>query len=268
MPRIENGGVGIHYQEAGAGEPLVLIMGWGGDHTAWAFQVPAFAAAYRVIALDNRGVGQSDVPPGPWSIADMAEDTRGLLDALGIERAHVAGASMGGMIAQELALTHPDRVRTLQLHCTLARSDAYQRLIVETLIRVRAHGDPKEYTRAVLPWLLARKTVVERPELVEFLIARAVDHPYPTSLDGLVRQAEAIGDHATLPRLAGIRVPTLVTVGSEDILVPPLFSRELHAAIAGAELAVIPDAGHLHFLEQPEAFNQVALDFLARAHSR
>jgi pimeloyl-ACP methyl ester carboxylesterase len=265
MPKARVNDVRIFYQEAGPadGEPLVLIMGWGGDHTAWASQLPAFAERHRVIALDNRGAGQSDQPDVPYSIPGMAEDTLGLLDALGIARAHICGASMGGMIAQEIALGHPERVVTLQLHCTLARPDAYGTLLVESLLRVRARENREEWARALVPWLVCRKTVAERPDLVQALIQRTVDNPYPASLTGLRRQAEAIDKHDTLDRLGGVRAPTLVTVGAEDILVPPRFSREIHARVPRAELVPIPDAGHVHFIEQPVAFNNIALRFLA-----
>src|SRR5919204_2765547 len=125
MPKVLVNGINLHYIEAGRGDPLLLIMGFGGDHLAWAFQTPVFAQSHRVIAFDNRGVGQSDVPDVPYTTRMMADDAAGLLDALGIERAHVIGVSIGGMIAQELALNHPRRVRSLQLHCTYARPDRY-----------------------------------------------------------------------------------------------------------------------------------------------
>jgi pimeloyl-ACP methyl ester carboxylesterase len=270
MPRATVNGIGLFYQDLGApgGEPVVLIMGWGGDHTAWAFQLQALAESYRVIAPDNRGAGQSDQPDAPYSIAGMADDVATLLAQLGVERAHVCGASMGGMIAQELALRHPARVRTLQLHCTLARPDAYGSHLVETLLAVRARENREEWARAMLPWIICRKTVHERPEFVELMLQRALDNPYPTSYTGLRRQAEAIGGHDTLERLGAIRVPTLVTVGAEDILVPAAFSREIQARIPGAAFTLIPDAGHVHFLEQPQAFNEAMLGFLAKHRDR
>ena len=266
MPTVSANGVRLFYEETGAPDapPLVLIMGWGGDHTAWAFQVPALAADHRVIALDNRGAGQSEVPEAPYTIPGMAADVVGLMDALGIARAHVCGASMGGMIAQELALRHPERVRTLQLHCTAATIDAYGRFLIDTLVTVKARGDREENVRAVMPWLLCRKTMVERPDFIRFWIERALTYPYPTSYEGLARQADAIRGHDTRARLDEIRVPTLLTTGAEDILVPPASSRELHARIPGAELVTIDDAGHLHFIEQMDRFNAVCLEFLRK----
>jgi 3-oxoadipate enol-lactonase len=263
---VQVGEVGLFYQRLGpsGSPPVVLIMGWGGDHTAWAFQLPAFAAAFDVIALDNRGVGQSDVPDRPFSIADMAADVAGLMDELGVGAFHVCGASMGGMIAQELALGYPQRVRTLQLHCTTAGIDSYGRLVMDNFLQVKARGDAEEFVRFSLPWLLTRKTFAENPEFIEAWIQRALDYPFKTSHVGLSRQGEAIGGHDTRGRLPGLRVPTLITTGTEDILVPPTASQELHALIPGSELAQIPAAGHLHFIEQAAAFNEVALDFLRK----
>ena len=125
MPTVRVADVSLYYVEAGAGEPLVLVMGLGADHLAWGFQFPVLAERYRVIAFDNRGAGQSDVPDRPYTTRMMADDTAGLMDALGIDRAHVLGVSLGGMIAQEIALNHPARVRSLQLHGTLGRPDNY-----------------------------------------------------------------------------------------------------------------------------------------------
>jgi len=237
-------------------------MGWGGDHTAWAFQSAAFAAELDVIALDNRGVGQSDVVDRPFSIADMADDVARVLDGLRLPAAHICGASMGGMIAQELALRYPRRVTTLQLHCTTSSIDGYGRLLIGNFLRVKARGDAEEFVRFSLPWLLTRKTFAERPDFIDFWIQRVLDYPYKTGLVGLTRQAEAILGHDTRARLASLHVPTLITTGTEDILVPPSASAELHASIAGSELRRIPDAGHMHFIEQPAAFNEACLEFL------
>jgi 3-oxoadipate enol-lactonase len=239
-------------------------MGWGGDHTAWAFQVPAFAAEFDVIALDNRGVGQSDVPDRSFTVVDMADDVLGLMDGLGIGAAHVCGASMGGMIAQELALRHPERVLTLQLHCTSPGIDPYGCLVIDNFLRVKARGDAEEFVRFSLPWLLSRKTFAENPAFIETWIQRALDYPFKTGLVGLSRQGEALRGHDARGRLSGLHLPTLITTGLEDILVPPSASEELHTLIAGSELRRVPDAGHLHFIEQALAFNEICLDFLPK----
>jgi len=254
----------MFYVEAGAGEPLVLVMGFGGDHLAWGLQMPAFAARYRVIAFDNRGIGQTDAPDAPYSIAMMADDTVGLLDALGIERAHVCGVSMGGMIAQEIALRHAARVRTLQLHATLARPDAYMHALSAVWGELRPKLGREEWLRTLALWLFAPITYAERRELVELVIQNALANPYPQSLVGFYRQGEAVRGHDTLERLADIRCPTLVSVADADILVPLRFSRDIAQRVAGAELEIMVNAGHAYMWEKPEAFNAMCLDFLAR----
>src|SRR2546427_3279997 len=163
MPKVRVNGIGLNYVEAGSGDPLLLIMGFGGDHQAWAFQTPVFAQRYRVIAFDNRGAGQSDVPDVPYTTRMMAEDAIGLLDALRIERAHVLGVSMGGMIAQELALAHPQRVRSLQLHCTLAPRDAYMQALIENWRGIRTKVTPGGGMAIVALWAFSPGTHPQRP---------------------------------------------------------------------------------------------------------
>jgi len=264
MPTTRVNGINIYYQEAGAGDPLVLLMGWGGDHTAWALQVAAFSAEFRCISPDNRGAGRSDQPDAPYAIRLMADDTVGLLDALGIDRSHVAGLSMGGMIAQEMAVNYPGRVRTLQLHATLARVDPFLRAVGQSLLQARAALGREEYVRLLLTWVLSPRTYAEHADNVEMMVRIMVDHPYPASLAGLTRQAEACWAHDTLERLGQIRCPTLITVGVDDIFVPPRFSQELHARIPGAELRVIEGGGHGYLWEQAPAFNDSCLQFLRK----
>jgi len=254
----------MFYVEAGAGDPLVLVMGFGGDHLAWGLQIPALAAKHRIIAFDNRGVGQSDAPDVPYTTPMMADDTVGLMDTLGIERAHVCGVSMGGMIAQEIALRHPTRVRTLQLHATLARPDAYMQALSDVWRELRPKLAREEWLRSLALWLFAPVTYAERPEFVELLLQNALANPYPQSLPGFLHQGEAVRGHDTLQRLGDIRCPTLVTVAEHDILVPPRFSHAIAERVPGAEFKTIADAGHAYMWEKPEAFNAICLEFLAR----
>jgi pimeloyl-ACP methyl ester carboxylesterase len=263
VPKVRVGNIEMFYVEAGAGEPLLLIMGLSGDHLAWGFQMAALAAHYRVIAFDNRGAGQTDAPDIPYTTAMMADDTRGLLDALGIERARVVGVSMGGMIAQKLALRHPDRVRALHLGCTLARPDHYLTALSATWREVRSAMGYERAFRLMGFWLFAARTYNERPEFVEMIVQNALANPYPQNLIGFLRQLEAVVTHDTLDRVADIRCPTLVSVGEDDILLPPRFSRELAARMPGARLDLVPGAGHVYFWERPDVFNGLCLDFFA-----
>jgi 3-oxoadipate enol-lactonase len=265
VPSVRVGDIDVHYVEAGMGEPLLLIMGFGGDHTAWAFQTGAFARRYRVVAFDNRGAGQTSAPDQPYTTAMMAADARGLMDALGIDRAHVIGVSMGGMIAQELALAHPQRVRSLHLGCTFARADAYM-LALNAAWRDMRIGLGRDQTlRTLALWLFAPTTYAERPDLVEMLLQNALANPYPQSVAGFLRQGEAIATHDAIDRLEAIRCPTLVSVAEDDILTPPRFSRDIAKRIPGAELRVVPGAGHCYFLERPDTFNEISLDFIERS---
>jgi 3-oxoadipate enol-lactonase len=264
MPKITVGDIEMFYLEAGRGEPVILIMGFGGDHLAWGLQIHAFAERYRAITVDNRGVGQTDAPDHPYTIRMMAEDTRRLMDALGIDRAHVVGVSMGGMIAQELALNHPTRVRSLHLGCTLAQPDGFMKALLGAWRDVRINVSREVALRAFGPWLFAPTTYDTRPEFVELIFQNALANPHPQSLTGFLRQGEAIMSHDTLGRLDQIRCPTLVSVAEEDILVPPRFSRQLAAAIPGAKLQVVPGAGHAYFWERPDVFNTLSLEFVGR----
>jgi pimeloyl-ACP methyl ester carboxylesterase len=264
MPKMRVNGIDLHYVEAGSGDPLLLIMGFGGDHLAWAFQVPAFSANYRVISFDNRGAGQSSVPDEPYTTRMMADDAVGLLDVLGIERAHVLGVSMGGMIAQEVALSHRQRVRSLQLHCTYARPDRYMLALMDAWRSVRSKATPEEWLRTIALWLFAPVTFVERPDFIEAVIQTGLANPHPFSLTGFFRQGDAVRGHEALERLPGLTCPTLVSVAEHDILVPPRFAREVASAIPRADFRVIDRAAHAYFWERADAFNTVCLDFLAK----
>ncbi|MGH7312321.1 MAG: alpha/beta fold hydrolase [Candidatus Rokuibacteriota bacterium] len=264
MPKVRVGDIEMFYVEAGTGEPLLLIMGLSGDHLAWGFQMAALAERYRVIAFDNRGAGQTDAPDLPYTTRMMAEDTRGLMDVLDVERARVVGVSMGGMIAQELTLRHPHRVRALHLGCTLARPDPYLAALNATWQELRVQMGREPTLRAMGFWLFAAATYNERPEFVEMIVQNALANPHPQSVTGFLRQTEAVERHDTLDRLAEIRCPTLVSVGEEDILVPPRFSQQLAARVPGARLDLVPGGGHVYFWERPDVFNSLCLDFFSR----
>jgi len=275
MPIAHVNEVDLYFEEEGSGEPLLLIMGLAADSLAWVFQRPAFAQRYRAIVFDNRGVGRSSKPPGPYTTAQMARDTKGLLDVLGISRAHVLGVSMGGMIAQELALQFPEAVRSLVLACTYAAPDAGVLATRDALVtqlggRVAPDGtievdlsrlDPLQFFQTLMPLVfnpdfLAR----ELPRLME-LFASSLQYGF--SPQGILGQVAAVLTHNTEDRLAQIRVPTLVLTGDADRLVPPAYSERLAALIPGAKLVKIPGGSHAFNLEQPEAFNRAVLEFLA-----
>jgi len=268
MPIVAVNGIDLYYDETGAGEPLVFVMGFGGDHQSWGFQLAALSARYRVVTFDNRGSGRSSAPDIPYTTRMMADDTVALMDRLGIGRAHILGVSLGGMIAQEVAVGHPDRVRTLQLHCTAARADGYMLALLENLRVVRAKAGVELAQRAMALYLFAPTTFNERPEFVDMLLYAASAQAHPQSDVGFARQGDAVISHDARAALGHIACPTLVAVGEEDQLAPLRFSREIVAAIKHAEFHTIPHAGHVYFWEKPAEFNTLCLTFLSKHSAR
>jgi pimeloyl-ACP methyl ester carboxylesterase len=264
VPHATVGGLRLYYDwhGDGPGPPLVLVMGLGGDSTAWPFQLAAFRRRHRCLVLDNRGAGRSDAPDVPFTVRDMAADLLGLLDAVGVERAHLLGVSLGGAIAQEAALAAPGRVASLQLHATWAGRDPWLEAVVTAFRLARAAMAPEAFVRATLPWLFSPAAFTEQAGLLELIVQTGARPSHVAPLHGYLRQAGAALAHDARDRLPGLRVPALVAVGEEDLLTPPRFARELAGLIPGARLALIP-GGHGALWERPEAFNQVGLGFLA-----
>jgi len=263
MPTIHANGIDVHYIAAGHGTPVVLLAGFGGDHLSWGLQFPAFRARHRTVAIDNRGCGRSSAPDVPYTTRLMAADTIGVLDHLGIEAAHLVGVSLGGMIAQEIALAHPARVLSLQLHSTAGHADPYLSVLLETWRLARAQLGRGMVQQSMALWLFGRRSFAERAGLIEMLMRQATVHPYAPSDVGFARQGEAVVTHDALDRLGAITCPTLITAGEEDVLVPPRFAHELAERIPHADLRLVPEAGHMWCWEKPEEFNALALDFLA-----
>ena len=262
MPLTEAPGFRMYYEEHGSGFPLLLINGLGSDHLEWLHQLPAFAPHFRVVVFDNRGTGKSAVPPGPYRTADMADDAATLLAFLGISRAHVLGVSLGGMIAQEVALRHPDRVEGLVLGCTGPGGSLSVRPSPEALapFALATGADPEGELRRMIPFLYTDACRRERPEEVEGFIRRRLENPTPPA--GYFAQLSAAVTHDASARLADIRARTLVITGEMDRLVPPENSFRIAQRIPGAKLVVVPGAPHRLFAETADAFNREVLAFL------
>jgi len=274
MSTVRVGDIEMYYEQHGSGEPLLLVMGLAADSTAWMFQVPDFAARYRTIVFDNRGVGRSSKPSGPYSIHQMADDAAGLLDALDIARAHVVGVSMGGMIAQELALRHPKRVRGLVLGCTYPEPDAdaerQRQFSVQQLGgHITAAGateidlstiDPLAFFQTLIPRVFNQSFIdTELPKLLQ-IFGGALQWGF--SMEAILGQVEAVMGHKATDRLHQIGSPTLVITGDADLLVSPANSDVLARNIPGAKLVKIPGGSHGFNFETPDIFNRAVLDFL------
>lgn len=263
LVKIANG-LELNVEEQGAGEPLLLIMGTGADRRFWAAQLPAYAKRYRTIVYDSRGVGKSTVPPDPMtcSMAAMADDAAMLLDALRIPAAHVSGLSLGSTVAQELAIRHPRKVKSLQLHGTWGRSDEWFVRMIETLEEPVKRGDLRAFIRCALMWITSPTFLQSSPEAVKGMEAAFLaEPPDPRGILGHIRADKT---HDALERLRTIRCPTLVTCGEMDVQVPARYGREVARRIRGAKWHLFkgPRASHLACVEMAEEFNRVTLRWL------
>lgn len=246
-------GVRLYHEVHGRQDapPLILLEGMGGDIPGWRRNIPVLARELRVIAYDFRGNGNSDEPPGPATMATFVDDTFALLDALGIERAHLYGQSFGGMVAQEMALAKGERVRTLILGCT----HAGPRHAVRTKNSKVPKGEP--WRSMYSPGFPDR----DPDHVAEDLRIGAAQPKHP---EGGRRQWEAMQGFDSFERLPGLDVPTLVLHGTEDLAVSPENGKMLAERIPGAELVLLRGAGHLYHSEQAEAADAAVLDFVRR----
>jgi len=259
MAFVENQGARIYWDEQGQGEPVLLIMGLAYPSQMWYRTRPPLASRYRTVALDNRGIGRSDIPPGPYPIALMASDAAAVLDAAGIQSAHVFGVSMGGMIAQELALQYPARVRSLILGCTAAGGPTAVRAEPEAVQMLMNRGKmtPDQAAEAPVPFIYDPAT--PRARIDEDI---AVRRPWFPSALGYAAQLQGILGWEAYSRLGQIAAPTLVIHGESDRLVPPGNGKLIAERIPGAKLVMIPNASHLFLTDQTEFSHHVILQFL------
>jgi pimeloyl-ACP methyl ester carboxylesterase len=262
VQRVRSGDLEIAYWREGAGPPVVWIQGLNADHTAWMSQTLAFRGEYDCIALDNRDVGQSGRASAPYTLAEMANDVRAVLDDAAVEDAHIVGLSMGGAVAQELALTAPEWVRSLTLVSTFARLDPRLTAILDAWRVIYPILGPSDFARQSWPWLFSRH-FFERPSNLRNLQRYADNAPHPQEPEAFVRQAGVTIDQDRRARLAALRIPTLVIAGSDDILVPPYLGRELAEAIPGALYRELPGVGHSANIEGRSEFNAAVKEFLA-----
>ncbi len=262
MPTIEANGVALHVEQAGSGDDVICISGLADEGACWVDQVAGLSDRWRITTFDNRGVGRSAAPDGEYRITDFAADTAALMDELGIERAHVLGSSMGGAIAQELALAHPAKVRSLVLNGTYCRGDHFFREVIRSWQWAARKSDTlRDFLNVVNLWCFSPRIYNEG--IMEEWLTEAAASEHAQSVDAFVRSADALIAHDSADRVGSIAVPTLVTVGELDLCLPERFSRELVERIPGAQLRVIAANGHQPFQEDPEAYNAILAEFWA-----
>jgi len=264
MAVAEANGQQLYYEIHGEGEPLLCIHGLACDTLAWLPQLAAFSAEFRTVIFDNRDVGQSSMSQGDYEIADMARDALALADELEFDSFHLLGVSMGGAIAQEIAIQAPERVRTLTLAVTFPSGGRYAQRVSEVWgARVRQISREQHVDELML--LNHSEEFYENPETVNWLRGMILQNPHGQSPDALGRQLSACGRHDTRERLGGLEMPTHVIGSERDILVPIWKSKEIASLIPGAKLTVVPGAPHGVSLERAEEFNATALGFIREA---
>ena len=266
MPTANVNDIDLNYLLEGDGEQtVVLVNGLADDLLSWDFQVPALlAAGLRVLRFDNRGIGESDKPAGPYTSRMLADDAKGLVDHLGLTGFHLMGVSMGGMIAQEYALAYGGDLRSLTLGCTYAAPGEFCSRMFGMWADLAAGMGVPFVMRDVSLWAFTVPFFEQRTaDALEFEEAMA---GLPMSLEAYLSQLNVIQQHDTTRRLGALDVPTLVLAGEEYILIPVRLSRRLHEAIPGARWATVP-GGHACLWESPDPFNTAFIDFV-RATSR
>lgn len=265
MPKVTTNGIELYYETHGTGQPLVLICGLGYPLWQWHKMVPFLAEHFQVITFDNRGVGQSDKPAGPYTAQMLAADTAGLLDALGIEKAIIAGHSMGGFVAQSLALDFPSKVEKLIL-CSTNFGGPHHVPVTAEAMKVLSDVTSDALTRFKngLAVSTAPGWAEKNPEMIDAWVKWRVANPIEPApyqaqfAIGLSLMAEAAAFESQLPRL---NLPTLILFGQHDKVVPPANASLLAEKIAGSKVLIFPDAGHFFPIEIAEAASRAIVEF-------
>lgn len=261
---MKTGKQSLYHEMRGKGYPLLLIAGLNSDSAGWAGVRDRLAKRFCVITFDNRGSGRSYTPKKRYLIREMADDAAGLLDSLRIEKCHIAGHSMGGYIAQELAVRYPERVGKLVLEATAPVSSTRNNMLFGDLLkRFKKDGDNEALIKQWAYWLFSPKTF-ERGDYIKKFVKYASSYPYLQSAEGFQGQIEAIRSFDECGRIKNIRSKTLILIGSDDILIYPAESMKLARDIRGSVCKEIKDTGHCIHVENPDAFISNVVKFLTR----
>ncbi|MGH7621399.1 MAG: alpha/beta fold hydrolase [Gemmatimonadaceae bacterium] len=264
MPSVHVNGIDLYYEVHGAGEPLLWIGGLGANVREIPYLIDAYRSRYQLIVYDGRGCGRSGKPEEDYSIAGFAADAAGLLDALGVPSAFVYGSSMGGMIAQELALNHPDRVRALVLGCTTAGAVKGVRPSEATVQAMIANQALSGDAAIEAGWRLGYGAGYIETHRDELFARSRASAEFGTPRDAYMRQVIAAAKHDTYDRLEYVTCPVLIIHGSEDVMIPPGNAHLLKRGMPHAELRILEGMGHGYNLEAQAEADAIVFDFLAR----
>ena len=263
IPDAKVNGININYNIFGEGEPLILIIGLSSDQSNWRQTTEFFKKFYRTITLDNRGWGKSDKPPGPYTIKTMADDTLGLMNHLGIEKAHILGVSMGGMIAQELALNYPERVNKLIMGCTFARIDETSGFSPEISKELEVYGKSsrdKESSQRLAISIIDSSVNKGTSRMILLPLMKFAIKSSP--LNGFIEQLDALLAHDVKDRLGRIIASTLVIVGTDDRVIKPASSDVIASLVPKSKLVKLKGGSHAFSGEMSSEFNKAVFDFL------
>jgi len=265
MPSVLANGIHVNYEIQGDGEPLVLIPYLAADQACYAFQVAEYEKHFRCFTVDLRGAGLSDKPEGTYTTELLADDIAAFMSAVGVDRAHVAGLSLGAATGMWLAAKHPNRVKSLSLHSAWSKTDNYLRVVVETWrVMAQALESVTEMVIAgVFPWCLTPELYDSRPEYVDSLAEFVRGRPMPP-VDAFLRQSEAVLHHDVEGQLGRITAPTLITYGRHDMVTSTRFAGSLRQGISESEMIVFEECSHAPIYERVEEFNAKTLAFLQR----
>ena len=268
MPKVHVDGLMLNYEQQGSGEPLLLIPYLAADHACYAFQVAEYAKHFTCISVDLRGTGESDKPDGVWSMELLADDIAGLMRALGLQRAHVAGLSFGAAVGMWLAVKHPDTVTSLSLHAAWTKTDPFLATVVRSWQTLaKALGSvPETVIMGIFPWCLTPELFAAKPDYVDSLAEFVRSRPVQP-LAAFLQQSNAVLAHDIEAHVGRITAPTQVTCGARDLLTSTRFAEPISRAVRGAELIVFEDCAHAPIYERVEEFNRRTLAFLTRQKS-
>ncbi len=264
MPKVNAHRISINYEQHGSGEPLVLIPYLAADHACYAFQVSTYAKHFTCVSLDLRGTGESAAPAGAYSTETLADDVAAFMAAAGIEKAHVAGLSLGGAVGMWLAAKHPDRVLSLSLHSAWTKTDPFLETVVSGFQTfAKAFDSVAEMTiRGIFPWCFTPELYAAKPDYIDSLAAFVRSRPEP-SVAAFLEQSDAVVRHDVEAQLNRIAAPTLITFGRHDALTIR-FAETMRKNIRSSEVVIFEGCAHAPLYEHVEEFNDQTLRFILR----
>jgi pimeloyl-ACP methyl ester carboxylesterase len=265
MPKVKVNNITMNYESQGAGEPLVLIPYLAADNACYAFQVADYAKHFTCISIDPRGAGETDAPAGPYSTELFADDIAALMQAIGVERAHVGGLSLGAATGIWLAAKYPQRVKSLSLHSAWDKTDPFLKNVVESW-RTIAKGSASVadmVIQGIFPWCFTPELYAAKPEYIDALAAFVRGRP-AQSLEAFLSQSSAVIAHDAQSQLSTIKAPTQITFGRHDMVTSTRFADSLKSRVSGSELIVFEGCAHAPIYENVALFNERTLSFLTR----